>query len=225
MPTPILIAILLTGNLWIPQQSTAPQTAADKNPAPSPVPTAFKSDMGFSYTYPSDWQVVDSKPILPAVHLQEEQKAQGDSEKRAVACTQIGLLLRHGSPASVILSVALPYDCFGSKFAADDLPGLGSGVASGMAEQFDIKDPVFGAYKSGTHNLWIEKAKGSPKGHPEIVYTVETVCGLLDKGMVCFMGLIKDDASLRLFEQGPITLEGDAPAALVTSDAFADAKK
>ncbi len=191
-------------------------------PAPD---SRFTSDLGFSYVYPTDWEVVDSKPMMPAIKLQAEEKGEGDAQKRGAACTQVALLVRHGNPASVIVTVALPFDCFGSKFAQSDLAGVGSGVSKGLESSFDLKEPKFGAYKSGSHNLWIERALGTAKSHPDQTYTIETVCGLLDKAMICWMGMIKDDATLKLFEESQVTLEGDKATALVSPDAFADVKK
>lgn len=184
----------------------------------------FASDLGFTYIYPRDWEVVDSKPMMPAVQLQMQEKAEGDEAKRGAACTQVALLLRHGSPASVILAVALPYACYGSKFAQSDLASVGSGVSKGLQNNFELKEPKYGAFKSGTHNLWIERAVATSKAHEDQTFTIETVCGLLDKGMICWMGLVKDESSLKLFEDSIVSLEGDKPTALVPSDAFTISK-
>lgn len=203
-------------------------SAQDSNPSSPAKPAesaVYKSDLGFSYSYPSDWELVDTKPMLPSLKLQEEQKASSDAEKRGAQCTQIGLLLRHGSPASVMMTMALPYDCYGSHFSSTDLAGFGTGVSSGLKQSFDIKDEQYSAYKSGTHNLWIERANGTAKNNPSEPYTIETVCALLDKGAICWMGMVKDDVGLKIFEQGQVTLEGDAPTALVPANAFAAAKK
>jgi hypothetical protein len=225
----IAAAFLLAGALLTPH--TPLSAALVSQAASSPAATAaadagpgFTSDLGFSFEYPKDWEVVDSKPMMPAVHLQAEQKADSDLEKRGAACTQVALLVRHGSPASVIVTVALPYECYGAKFAQGDLAGVGTGVSKGLESSFDLKDPVYGAYKSGTHNLWIERAAGSAKAHPEMTYTIETVCSLLDKGMICWMGMLKDEAALKLFENSLVTLETDKPTALVPATAFASAK-
>jgi len=223
----IAAVFLLAGGLlaphaplsFVPQAASSPATGAAADAGPG-----FTSDLGFSFDYPKDWEVVDSKPMMPAVQMEAQQKADSDLEKRGAACTQVALLVRHGDPASVIVTVALPYDCYGTKFAQSDLSGVGSGAAKGLESSFDLKDPIYGAYKSGSHSLWIERAHGNAKGHPEMTYTIETVCGLLDKSMVCWIGMMKDDANLKLFEDSLVTLEGDKPTALVPANAFAPAK-
>jgi len=223
---PTAAAVLLLASVFaahsIEAQDTNPSAPAKTAAAE---PAVYKSDLGFSYGYPSDWEVVDTKPMMPSLKLQEEQKATNDMEKRGAACTQIGLLAKHGNPASILMTMALPYDCYGTHFAASDLPGFGTGVSSGLKQSFDIKDERYSAYKSGSHNLWIERAKGTAKKAPDEPYTIETVCVLLDKGAVCWLGMVKDDAGLKIFEQGLVTLEGDAPTALVPASAFSDAKK
>jgi hypothetical protein len=181
--------------------------------------------LGFTYSYPTDWELVDTKPMIPAARLQEKDKATSEPEKKAADCVQIGLLLRHGTPGSVLMSVALPFDCFGATVAATDLPGFGEGVAVGMAREYEMKNPQYGAFKLGTQNLWIERAEGTSKAHPEFHRTVETVCALLKKGAVCWIGMVQDDAAMKIFESGLVTLEGEAPTPLVPADAFSAAKK
>ena len=176
--------------------------------------------MGFTYQYPSTWELVDTKPMLTAAQQHAQDQASSDPEKRGAACAQVGFLARHGTSGSVILSLSLPFDCFGSKFAQEDLPGVGSGMSQGIKANFDITNSIYGAYKLGKHNIWIERATGASKGHPDATYTIETVCGILDKGMVCLLGMVKDDATLKLFEQGQVSFEGDPPTALVPSNAF-----
>jgi hypothetical protein len=75
-------------------------------------------------------------------------------------------------------------------------------------------------YALGTHRLWIERAKGSLKGHLETQYTVEIACSMLKKGAACWMTMAADEASLRAFERGRVTLDGEAAAPLVPSTAF-----
>ena len=76
----------------------------------------FKDDAGlsyFSYTYPSNWEVVDSKPVMPAVRLKVEEGATSESEKKGAECTQLALLLREPTLKSSIIVVALPFACVG----------------------------------------------------------------------------------------------------------------
>lgn len=223
----MISAVFLLLGAMVPPLAPSPAPLAlqaSSSPAVTGGGPGFTSDLGFSFDYPKDWEVVDSKPMLPAVQLDVQQKATNDLEKRGAACTQIALLVRHGAPASVIVTVALPYSCYGTKFAQSDLAGVGSGVSKGLENSFDLNDPVYGAYQSGSHNLWVERAQGNSKAHPEMSYTVETVCGLLDKGMICWLGMMKDEANLKLFESSLVTLESDKATALVPANSFASAK-
>jgi hypothetical protein len=68
--------------------------------------------------------------------------------------------------------------------------------------------------------MWIERAKGTPKGHPEAQYTVEIACTLLKKGAVCWMALAASDEALKIVEGGAVALEGDKPASLVPTTVF-----
>jgi hypothetical protein len=68
--------------------------------------------------------------------------------------------------------------------------------------------------------VWIERAKGTSKSHPELAYTIEVVCSLVKKAAVCWMAMAADDAALRVFEHGVVTLDGDSAGALVPPTAF-----
>jgi hypothetical protein len=190
--------------------------------AQAPAPQVHTSDIGFSYSLPADWEVVDTKPILPAVQQDVGKTATSEAEKKGVTCTQVALTARHGTPSSVIVVVALPYDCFGQTMTEKDLPDFGSGASEGLKNTFDISNPTYGAYTIGTHGLWIERARGVIKDHPESVYTVETVCSVLKKAAVCWMGMAQNDAALQIFESGVVSLDGEADAPLVPADAFAN---
>lgn len=179
------------------------------------------SGLGFRYTLPADWEVVNSNPTLGDVKKQAQQSASTDDEKKGVACVQLALTARHGDPASVIVIVALPFACFGQSMTTGDLPGFAQGAAEGIKQTFDITDTSNHDYKLGSHPMWLERAKGIPKGHPEAPpYTVEIACTLLTKGAVCWMALAADDAALRVFEGGSVALESDVPTALVPAAAF-----
>jgi len=191
---------------------------AGQTPATS---EAHASELGFSYSLPSDWDVVNATPTLPGVKEEAQKNASSDEEKKGVACVQIELTARHGTPASVLVIVELPFDCFGQSMTAKDLPGFAQGASEGIKQNFDITDPVYGDYMLGTHSVWIERAKGTPKGHPEAPYTVEIACTLLKKGAACWMAMAADDDALKMIEAGPVILEGESPAVLVPADAFA----
>jgi hypothetical protein len=191
--------------------------------APSPQAPAAQvhtSGIGFSYSIPSDWEVMDSQSSLPALQQQTANDARSEDEKKGLACTKIELTARHGDPSSVIVVVALPYDCFGQAFSDKDLPGFGTGAAEGVKQSLDVSEPVYGSYALGTHNMWIERAQGSPKARPDLHYTVEVACSLLKKAAVCWMALAADQASLQVFERAAVSLDGETAGALVPANAF-----
>jgi hypothetical protein len=187
----------------------------------------FKDDAGasfFSYTYPSDWITIDSKPIMPALRMKVEDGDSSAMEKKGVDCTQVPLLLRSPQVGSSIVVVALPYACIGPVVTENDLPGAALGVSEGMKKNFDIADAAYGAYKLGKHGFWVERAHGTSKSHPETSLTLEIACTMLKKAMVCWMGFSKDQEALQVFESGQTSLEGDPPLALVPATAFNKSK-
>lgn len=191
--------------------------------APGPVPVAVPhtNDMGFSYSLPSDWDVKDIAPALPTIHQQLEKDASNEGEKKGAACVQVPLIASHGSPKSVIEVVTLGFDCTGQKFTDKGLPAFAIGVAGGLKKTFNIADPTYGAYTLGTHSIWIERAQGTLISNPEMKFSVETVCGILKKGAVCWAAIASDDTALKTFEHGAVTLEGETAAELVPATAFA----
>ena len=80
--------------------------------------------------------------------------------------------------------------------------------------------PVEGNYTLGSHEVWIERAKGTPKGHPENPFTFEIACTVLAKGAACWMTMAADWPSLRAFERAPVTLDGEVSPALVPRHSF-----
>src|SRR6266568_2511580 len=179
--------------------------------AQAPAATAVhSSDLGFSYSVPSDWETVDAQQTLPKAQQEAAKSATTEDEKKGIACVQIALTARHGDPPSVMVIVALPFACFGQTMTDKDLPGFAQGASEGLKSSFDIGEPQFGAYSLGTHSMWIERAKGNPKGHPEVNYNVEIACSLLQKGAVCWMAMAADDSALHFFENGAVALDGDS---------------
>lgn len=200
-----------------------PALRAVSGQAPAAAPPAMQqhaSRLGFSYSVPGDWEVVDSQGKLPGIREEADKNANSDEEKKGLACVQIALTARHGEPASVMVEVALPFDCFGEPMTEAQLPGFASGASEGLKQSFDIGEPVIANYALGSHTMWIERAKGAPKGHPELSYTVEITCGLLKKAAVCWMAMAADDAALRTFERGVVNLDGESSDALVPPTAF-----
>jgi hypothetical protein len=212
--------LVLSSAPLVAQTPAAAVPAAPAAPAAAPATQTHSSAIGFSYSIPADWQVVDTKPSLPAVQQQAVKDATTDEEKKGIACVEIPLTARHGTPASVIVAVALPFDCFGQTMTDKDLPGFAASASEGLKKSFELSEPVHGAYSLGTHSVWIERTSGSPIGHPEVKYTVETVCSVLKKGTVCWMAMTADADALETFEHGAVALDGEPPAALVPAEAF-----
>jgi len=191
-----------------------------QTPASAPATQTHASDIGFTYTLPTSWEVVDAKPTLPTVKDEVAKNATSEDEKKGIACVQIGLTARHGDPASVVVVVALPFDCFGQTMTEKDLPGFASGASEGLKNNFDLSGPTYGTYSLGTHPMWVERATGVPKTNAAVKYTMETVCSVLKKAAVCWMAMAADEDGLRAFERGMVTLDGEAPAVLVPATAF-----
>lgn len=200
---PLALVFLALGCSPLSAQTPAPSAAAP--------PQVQNDDLGFSYGLPPDWDFVAPPPPPPPGPYPDLPPP----AKKGNACVQIALTARHGTPASVVVVIELPFDCYGQAMTASDLPGFGSGAQEGLKEAFEIADPIYGNYPLGSHNLWIERATGTPKGHPQPPYTFEIACTLLKKGAVCWMTMAADAESLKAFEQQAVTLEGDAFGALV----------
>jgi hypothetical protein len=162
--------------------------------------------------------VIDAQAGLSQAKEQAAQKATSEDEKKGLACVQMGLTAHHGK--SVIVDVALPFDCFGQQLSNQDIPGFGEGASQGVKQSFDIGDPTYSAYALGSHNLWIERVKGTPKGQSGDPFTIEIACSVLKKAAVCWMAVAEDDAVLKTFEHGRVSLDGEAPVALVPATAF-----
>jgi hypothetical protein len=195
-------------------------TFAAQTPA-SPSVQTHTDPLGYSYSLPADWQVLDIQPSLPVIRQKFDKDATTEAEKKGLACVQVAFTARRGDPPSAIVIVTLPFDCMGMTMKDSDLPAFASGTAEGLKKTWNIIDPQYGAYTLGSHSMWIERATGSPIDHPETKRTLEVVCSILKNGAVCWMAFAADDASLKVFEQAPVVLDGDGPAALVSTTAFA----
>jgi hypothetical protein len=197
--------------------STTVQTSVQNR-----VAQTHTSDFGFSYSLPLDWEIVDIKPMLPAIRQKETEAATSGAEKKGIACTQIALVAKNGNPSSisVIDAMAVPYSCFGRQLTDADIPSLAKGIAEGLKRLFVVSDTVSSSYKLGAHSLWIERAHGSVIARPDVKRTLEITCSLLQKGAVCWMAQAADQESLETFERGAVTLDGEAAPALVPANAF-----
>jgi hypothetical protein len=185
-----------------------------------PVAAPPPEEMGFTYHIPQGWDAIDAQSTLPEVKQQQAAHAKTEDEKKEINCVQIPISARHGAPPSFLAVMALPFDCFGQIMTAKDLPGLAEGSSEGPRKVFDFGDPVFGTYTMGSHSIWIERAKGSPKGHPEMPYTLEIACSLLKRAAVCWMTVAGDDQALKDFEGNAVVLDGDFFSQLVPATAF-----
>jgi hypothetical protein len=184
-------------------------------------PTAAQAnDLGYAYTLPGDWQILTSNPTLAGVKQQAQQNASSDEEKKGVACVQVAETARGVDPPSVLVVVQLPFECFGQSMSAKDLPGFAQGASEGIKQNFDLSDPASASYMLGSHNMWIERARGAPKGHPESTYTVEITCTVLKRGAVCWMAMAASQDALKALESSPVQLEGEKATALVPENAF-----
>ncbi len=231
MRVAVAAALLITGCVALLAQTSAPAAGQEATPAqsatPAPAPAATQpaqvddSDVGFNYKLPADWEFV-APPPAPKVTVPFPDAV---GVKKGDACVEVVLTATHGTPASVVVVTALPFACYGQSMKLGELANFGDGAAEGLKQTFDVTDPVQGNYALGSHAIWIERAKGTPKGHPENPFTFEIACTVLAKGAVCWMTMATDWPNLRDFQRSPVTLDGDTFAALVPPHAFVPVPK
>jgi hypothetical protein len=140
--------------------------------------------------------------------------------KKGDACVKVVFTAKQGAPASVVVVMALPFACYGQIMKPSDLANFGAGAAEGLKQTFEITDPVQGNYTLGSHDFWIERAKGTPKGHASNPFIFETACTVLNKGAVCWLTMAADWHSLRAFERAQVTLDGETSPELVPAHSF-----
>ena len=188
-------------------------------------PVTYASKLGFSYSAPTNWEVVDTKPIPLAPRPLGQQNAKSDLESRLAECSQTELTLRHASspPVTVVVTTA-PFDCIGRSLSEKDFPRFVLRASRRLTNEYDVSARAFGGYTLGSHDVWIERAKVSPKGHPESPAMVELACSLLKKASVCWMA-DADEAALKEFEHCAVTLDGESAPALVPASAAAKLQK
>ena len=145
--------------------------------------------------------------------------------KKGDACVEVVLTAKHGAPASVVVVMALPFACYGQTMKPSDLENFGAGAAEGLKQTFDVTEPVEGVYTLGSHTVWIERAKGTPKGHAGNSFIFETACTFLLKSGVCWVTMATDWASLHAFERAPVTLDGEISPELVPAHSFVHGSK
>lgn len=188
--------------------------------AQGPEPAVNSEAFGFSYHLPPDWRLAPDASALPAAKQSAEQSAKSPGQVLSVACAQVVLSAQHGQPPSVIVVSALPFACYGQAMVPQDLSHFAAGISDGLKQNFNVSNPVYGNYRLGTHNFWIERAIGIPKNHAGASYTLEIACTVLKKSAVCWMTLANSAGALRDFENGTVTLDGEPPVVLVPINAF-----
>jgi hypothetical protein len=199
-----------------PSPETPPAAAAAKPAPPAAPPEVTDTKIGFSYSLPAGWEMEASAPAKPDVPYPTVE-----APKKGNACAQAELTARHGTPFSVVVVVALPFDCYGQTLTDKNMADFTAGASEGLKQTFEVTNPVMNNYALGSHTMWVERASGTVKGQPESKYTLEVACTLMAKGAACWMTMAADAADLQAFEQEPVTLEGDAFDAIVPANAIA----
>jgi hypothetical protein len=214
----LILALLVLVAAPLPAQTAAMASAPA---AATPESQVHSSKLGFSYSLPGDWDVADDGPLLRSEQKPMQRDATTEAEKHGINCTRIALTAKRGSPASVVAIVALPFDCYGEQVADKELPGFAQGAMTGIDDGFEVSDPSTTTYELGSHSLWIERSRGSVKGHAENEYTLETVCTVLKKSAVCWVAMAATADALAAFEGAAVQLDGDAMPALVPAGVLA----
>lgn len=211
-------ALFLLGSALLAAQAPAPAAKQTASSAPAATQSAQveNSDVGFNYSLPADWEFV-APPPAPKITVPFPDAL---AAKKGDACVEVALTARHGTPASVVVVTALPFACYGQPMKPGDLANFGAGAAEGLKQTFVVTQQVEGNYTLGSHQVWIERAKGTPKGHPKNPFTFEIACTVLAKGAVCWMTMAADWPNLRDFQRSPVTLDGDTFAELVPRHSF-----
>jgi hypothetical protein len=204
-----LVAQVPAASPDVPPPASAPATAS------ATAPVVRDNAIGFSYQLPADWETLASQPAMPNVPFPTVE-----APKKGNACAQVELTARHGTPSSVVVVVALPFECYGQALTNKNLADFAAGASLGLKQTFEVTEPVLSSFTLGSHNMWVERAKGTVKGQPNSKYTLEIACTVLGKGAACWMAMAADAASLQTFEQQTVTLEGDAFDALVPAGAM-----
>lgn len=199
-----------------PAQANPPEPTATHAAAPVAPPEVKDTNIGFSYSLPAGWQTEASSPAKPNVPYPTVE-----APKKGNACAQAELTARHGTPFSVVVVVALPFDCYGQSLTNKNMADFTAGASEGLKQTFEVTNTVMSNYALGSHTMWVERASGTVKGQPESKYTLEVACTLMAKGAACWMTMAANAADLQAFEQEPVTLEGDAFDAIIPSTAIA----
>ena len=202
------------------QATTAASTpAAVSARTTAPAPQTNNSDIGFSYKLPAEWESVPEPPP-PAPSPEVIANSKLATVKKGTACVQVAFTAKHGTPASVVVVVALPFACYGQVMTAGDLPDFGAG-----ARRNSRRPSMLPQMQSRANTGWAAIACGlsarrEPPGPPQSECTFEMVCTVLEKVAACWIAMAADDVGLQAFEQGAVSLDGEPATALVPASAF-----
>jgi hypothetical protein len=202
------------------QQAAKPAVHPSHPAAAKPALRKHIGAIGFTYSLPAEWTVVDMSSSLQAERQKAQAEDASEEEKHGVGCIEIALTAHHGNPGSMITAVDLPTACMGVEMSPSDLPGFGRGASQGIQQGFDPGEPTEFNYTLGHHAMWMARFSATPKGSTAPVFTVETVCTLVKKGAVCWMVLAANSDALNTFERGPVVLDSDLPSPLVPRSVF-----
>lgn len=197
-----------------------PQTAT---PAPAAGGNqSFSSDLGFTYSIPADYTVVDAQPMMPVLRMQEERTADSAAEKKGMDCAQPILVARHAN-GSVIVVMGLTSDCMGTPLTADQLAQMGIGVVQGMEQGPSgvvLKNPQYGAFRQSDHDFWIVKSNAPTKDAPDTPHWLEAVLTVVPRGVVFWLFTTPDGAQTAGFENTLLHFGSGGDAPLVPATAF-----
>jgi len=183
-------------------------------PPAATIPKVDDATINFSSRLPGDW-----KGLPTVVQKIEVPYPAAAAPSKGDACIEVELTARHGENGSVIVVLALPFECYGQTMTVRNLADFGEGAAAGLKKTFAIFSQGQNNYSLGNHTIWIERADGTPLHRPEKPYTFEIACTVMAKGVACWMTMAADALSLRDFEQQEVTLEGETFKALVPAEA------
>jgi hypothetical protein len=186
---------------------------------PATLPGSQAAQLGFAYTVPNHWEVLNTPPTIAATKS-EAGRGGSQEEKKGLACLEPVLTARDPGSGSILSVEALPFACFGQRMTNADLPGFAAGAPEVLRQTFDLGQPLTATYALGSHSMWVERASATLKDHPEVPFTVEIACGLLKKAAVCWMAVAGSDDALHAFEHGSVILDGESSGALVPPTAF-----
>jgi hypothetical protein len=183
--------------------------------------------LGFTFSYPAAWQVVNTEAIQATPDKQEGENSKSDPMSHAAQCSQNQNIIVSlpGKPPSLMQVMAIAYECTGLTLSEKDLPVFALAVESRMTKRFLLRNPVFDSYNLGSRKVWIERARETTQESPELSVTVENACALLKKPAVCLTAFAGDEAALQVFEQSAVTLDGEASPGLVPAAVAAELSK